>query len=118
MALFRQNGSPDLIGADSRQAVSPCSNPAGRRIITCKQIHQESTMHTLKLISVGDSLAVVLPTEILERFKWTEGDAIELTETLQDVRLAPQHPDAAEVQIKLAREIMQARHAVLEVLAK
>ncbi len=74
-------------------------------------------MHALKLTPVGDSLTVPLPRDVLERLKLAEGGTVFLTETPEGVQLTSQDPKA-EGQMKLAREIMQNRQAVLKELAK
>lgn len=74
-------------------------------------------MQALKLIPVGDSLAVVLPKDLLERLKLAEGGTVFLTETPEGVQLTTRDPEV-EKQMELAREIMQERHAVLEELAR
>lgn len=74
-------------------------------------------MHAVKLTPVGDSLAVVLPQDILDRLHLVKGDTIYLSETPEGVRLTSEEPTIEE-QMALARQIMKERHAVLRELAQ
>jgi putative addiction module antidote len=73
-------------------------------------------MHTLKLISVGDSLAVVLPRDLLERFKLEEGDKLFIDETQEDFSLTSHTPDTAE-QLEIGRSFMRAFNETFHELA-
>lgn len=74
-------------------------------------------MYALKLTQIGNSIGVILPKDILSRLKLTKGDTIFLTESPDGVRLTP-HDPRFEEQMRLAREIMKDRRAVLRELAK
>jgi len=74
-------------------------------------------MHAVKLIPIGDSLAVVLPQEVVDRLHLIQGGTVYLSETLEGVRLTSQEP-LVEEQLALARQIMKDRQAVLRELAK
>ncbi|WP_027478472.1 AbrB/MazE/SpoVT family DNA-binding domain-containing protein [Curvibacter gracilis] len=74
-------------------------------------------MHTLKLTQVGNSVGVILPKEILAKLDLQKGDEIYLTDSPDGLRITTHNPEF-EAQMKLAREIMRDRRAVLHELAK
>ena len=74
-------------------------------------------MHTLKLTQVGNSVGVILPKEILTKLDLQKGDEIYLTDSPDGLRITTHNPEF-EAQMKLAREIMRDRRAVLHELAK
>lgn len=74
-------------------------------------------MFTLKLTQVGNSVGVILPKELLAKMNVEKGDEIFVTESPDGMRITPHNPDF-EAQMKLAREIMKERRAVLRELAK
>lgn len=74
-------------------------------------------MHTLKLIQIGNSIGAVFPREMLNQLKLEKGDEIYVTETPDGLRITKNNPEFAE-QMRLARDIMKERRAVLHELAK
>lgn len=74
-------------------------------------------MHTLKLTQVGNSIGVILPKEVLAKLDLQKGDEIYLTDSPDGLRITTHNPEF-EAQMKLAREIMRDRRAVLHELAK
>ena len=74
-------------------------------------------MHTLKLTQLGNSVGVILPRELLARLNVEKGDELFLTESPDGLRLTPHNPEFSE-QMRLARDIMKKRRAVLHELAK
>lgn len=74
-------------------------------------------MFTLKLTQVGNSVGVILPKELLAKMNVEKGDEIFITDSPDGMRITPHNPDF-EAQMKLAREIMKERRAVLRELAK
>ncbi|MEN9484164.1 MAG: hypothetical protein RJB37_2044 [Pseudomonadota bacterium] len=74
-------------------------------------------MHALKLTQIGNSVGVILPKEMLARLKLEKGDTLYVTDSPEGLRLTP-HDPAFEAQMKLAREVMKSRRAVLHELAK
>ncbi len=74
-------------------------------------------MIKLKLTRVGNSTAVVLPKEVLQRLKLERGDTVYLTETPDGWRLTPYDPEF-ERQMKEARRLMKKRRNALRALAK
>jgi len=77
----------------------------------------DSAMHTLKLTQIGNSVGVVLPKELLARLKLEKGDTVFLTESPDGYRITP-HDPAFEEQMKIGRQLMKERRAVLRELAK
>jgi len=74
-------------------------------------------MIKLKLTRVGNSTAVVLPKEVLQRLKLERGDTVYLTETPDGWRLTPYDPEF-EHQMQEARRLMKKRRNALRTLAK
>ncbi len=74
-------------------------------------------MVALKVRKIGNSIGVVLPKEVASRLRISEGDQLFVTETPNGVELSP-YDAGFEADMKLAREIMHKRRAVLRELAK
>ena len=74
-------------------------------------------MHTLKLTQIGNSVGAIFPKELLTRLDLTKGDELYVTDSPDGLRITSHNPDF-EAQMKLAREIMRERRAVLHELAK
>lgn len=74
-------------------------------------------MQTLKLTQIGNSVGLILPKEVLARLKLEKGDTVFLTDAPGAVTITP-HDAAFEEQMKVARDIMKERRAVLRELAK
>lgn len=74
-------------------------------------------MQKLKLSAIGNSVGIVLPKEVLNRFRLEKGDSIFLSDSPDGVRLTPYDPDF-EKQMTLARKFMRERRDVLKELAK
>ena len=74
-------------------------------------------MLTLKLTTIGNSVGVVLPKEVLDRLNIEKGDKVYLTESPDGFRLTPYDPEF-EKQMTMARQIMKKRRDVLHELAK
>ena len=74
-------------------------------------------MFQLKTTKVGDSLAVVLPPEVLASLKLVEGDTLYLPKTSTGYAISAQDPEVQE-QLRVAREIMAEHRDVLRALAK
>ena len=74
-------------------------------------------MFALKLTQIGNSVGVVLPKELLARLKLEKGDTVFLTESPDGYRITP-HDPAFEAQMKIGRQLMKERRAVLRELAK
>ena len=74
-------------------------------------------MTTLRVTTVGNSVGVVLPKEILGKLRVSKGDALYVLETPNGIELTPYRPDFAE-QMDLAREVMHENRDVLRKLSK
>lgn len=74
-------------------------------------------MVALKLTSVGNSVGLVLPKDLLSKLKLEKGDVVYLTESPDGYRLTPYDPEF-EQQMSAARGIMKKRRNALRELAK
>ena len=70
----------------------------------------------LKLTTIGDSVSVILPGEVLTDLKVGKGDEIVLTAAPDGYRLTPYNSDFEE-QVGAARKIMNERRGALRELA-
>jgi putative addiction module antidote len=71
----------------------------------------------LKITTVGNSVGVVLPKEILEKLRVGKGDSLYVIETQQGIELTPFNPEFA-AQMDAAEQIMREDRDVLKRLAK
>ncbi len=74
-------------------------------------------MHTLKLTQIGNSVGAIFPKELLAQMRLEKGDEFYVTETPDGLRITTHNPEFEE-QMRLGREIMKERRAVLRELAK
>lgn len=74
-------------------------------------------MHTLKLTQIGNSVGAIFPKELLAQMRLEKGDEFYVTETPDGLRITPHNPEFEE-QMRIGREIMKDRRAVLRELAK
>ena len=74
-------------------------------------------MAALRLTSIGNSVGVILPKELLVRLGLQKGDTLFAVETQDGFRLSVSDPEY-EAQMEAARRIMRKRRAVLRELAK
>jgi len=74
-------------------------------------------MHVLKLTQIGNSVGAVFPKELLAKMRLEKGDEFYVTETPDGLRITPHNPEFEE-QMRMGREIMKERRAVLRELAK
>ncbi len=74
-------------------------------------------MATVKVTTVGNSVGVVLPKEIVAKLRVEKGDTLYVTETPEGIHLTPYDP-AFEKKMKIARRIMRENRDVLRRLAK
>ena len=74
-------------------------------------------MASLKLRSVGNSVGVVLPKELLARYNLGEGDSLQVVETPDGVLLTPVSPNVEE-QLRLGRALMKKYRETFAALAK
>ena len=70
----------------------------------------------LKLTTVGNSVGIVLPKELLARLRLEKGDVLHVTELADGIKLTPYDPVFAE-QMAVAEGVMRRRRTLLRKLA-
>ena len=73
-------------------------------------------MSILKVTTVGDSVGIILPREILERLRVQKGDSLYAVETKQGIELTPYNPELV-TQLDMAEKVMREDRDVLQKLA-
>ncbi len=73
--------------------------------------------NTAKVTTVGNSVGISLPKEVLAMLRVSKGDTLYLTETPDGVLLTPYDPAFAEI-MEAAEVVMREDRDVLKVLAK
>jgi putative addiction module antidote len=81
--------------------------PAGRRLL----------MGVLKVTTVGNSVGVILPKELLERLRVGKGDNLYVVETKNGIELTPYNPEFAR-QMEAAERVMREDRDALRKLAE
>jgi len=74
-------------------------------------------MGVLKVTTVGNSVGVILPKEILERLRVSKGDSLYVIETKQGIELTPFNPEFA-LQMEAAERVMREDRDALRKLAE
>ena len=74
-------------------------------------------MHVLKLTQIGNSVGALFKPALLAQMRLEKGDEFYVTETPDGLRITPHNPEFEE-QMRIGREIMKERRAVLRELAK
>jgi putative addiction module antidote len=74
-------------------------------------------MGVLKVTTVGNSVGVILPKEILERLRVSKGDSLYVIETKQGIELTPYNPEFA-LQMESAERVMREDRDVLRKLVE
>lgn len=74
-------------------------------------------MTHIRLTTVGNSVGIVLPKEILAKLRVGKGDELYITETPNGIELTPYNPNFA-LQMDLAEEIMKKDRDVLKKLSE
>ena len=74
-------------------------------------------MSVLKLTNIGNSVAVILPEEILERLRVKRGDTLYAVETQNGIELTANDPAVAQ-QMEIADRVMREDHEALRKLAE
>jgi putative addiction module antidote len=74
-------------------------------------------MATLKVTTVGNSVGVVFPKELLEKLRVQKGDLLYVTETPDGIRITPYDP-AFATQMELAERVMREDRDALRKLAE
>ncbi len=73
--------------------------------------------NTLKITTVGNSVGVVLPREILERLRVKKGDTLYALETPNGIELTPYDPEFGE-EMAVAEKVMRDNRDLLRKLAE
>ena len=73
-------------------------------------------INTLKLTTVGNSVGVVFPKEILSKLRVEKGDTLYVVETPEGIELTAYRPDFA-AQMDAAEKIIRENRDVLRKLA-
>jgi putative addiction module antidote len=73
-------------------------------------------MLIVKLITVGSSIGIIVPAELLERMHVKEGDMLYVTETENSIKLTPCEPNLAQ-QMEAAERVMREDSQALHELA-
>lgn len=74
-------------------------------------------MTKLKVVTVGNSVGITLPKEILERLRVQKGDSLFAVETPNGIELTPYDPEFAR-QMDVAEDVMHEWRDVLRKLAE
>ncbi len=72
---------------------------------------------TVKVTTVGNSVGIVLPKELLERLRISKGDTLFVSETPNGMELTP-YDEAFAKQMEVAEQVMRRRRDVLKKLAE
>ena len=74
-------------------------------------------MTKLRIVTVGNSVGVTLPKELLARLRVKKGDLLYATETPNGIEITPYDPEFAR-KMELAEEVMGEWRDVLRKLAE
>ncbi len=74
-------------------------------------------INTLKITTIGNSVGVVLPRELLARLRVEKGDTLYAHETPNGIELTPYDPEFAEV-MDIAEKVMRENRDLLRKLAE
>jgi putative addiction module antidote len=83
--------------------------------MTAGRIEREKRMR-MKITTIGNSVGVVLPKELLAKMRVDKGDMLYAIETPDGFRLTP-HDPAFEAQMDVAERVMRKRRSLLRTLA-
>jgi len=74
-------------------------------------------MASLKVTTVGNSVGLILPRDLLAKLRVAKGDTLYVTETPNGIELTPFNPDFA-AQMDAAESIMRENRDALRKLAR
>jgi putative addiction module antidote len=74
-------------------------------------------MTKLKITTIGNSVGVILPKELLEKLRVSKGDFLSVTETPRGVELSG-YDDKVNAQMEVAEKIMRENRNLLKKLAE
>ena len=72
---------------------------------------------TLKLTTVGNSTGLILPKELLEKYRLNKGDSLQITEVQDGFTLKPYDAEFAR-QMEIAEKVMRDNRDLLRRLAE
>jgi putative addiction module antidote len=72
---------------------------------------------TVKITTIGNSVGIVLPKEVLSRLHVQKGDSLYLLETPEGIQLTPYDQDFA-AEVDAAKRVMRKHRDVLRKLAE
>jgi len=75
------------------------------------------SMAALKVTTIGNSVGLILPRDLLTKLRVAKGDMLYVTETPNGIELTPFNPDFA-VQMDVAESIMRENRDALRKLAR
>jgi putative addiction module antidote len=71
----------------------------------------------VKITTIGNSVGIILPKEVLSKLKVAKGDSLYLVDTPEGVTLSPYDQDFAE-EMEAAKRVMKKNRDVLRRLAE
>lgn len=74
-------------------------------------------MTILKVTTVGNSVGVILPKDLLDRLRVGKGDSLYVIETKQGIELTPYNPELA-TQMEAAERVMREDRDAIRKLAE
>jgi putative addiction module antidote len=72
---------------------------------------------TVKVTTIGSSVGIVLPKEVLSKLNVQKGDSLYLTETPEGFKLTP-YSDQFDATMKVAQDVMRRYRDTLKKLAE
>ena len=89
----------------------------GWRFLDFSWLADGGKMSVLKVTTVGNSVGVILPKEILERLRVKKGDSLYAIETKNGIELTSYNPELAK-QVEIAERVMREDRDALRKLAE
>jgi putative addiction module antidote len=74
-------------------------------------------MTTIRVRSIGNSLGIVLPKELIARLRVGKGDQLFVQETVCGIQLTPYDPEFAR-QMEIAKQVMHEDRDALRALSQ
>jgi len=72
--------------------------------------------NTLKVTTIGNSIGIILPKDVVEKLRVSKGDAVFAIETSNGIELTPYNPEVAR-QMEKAEQVMREDRDALRKLA-
>ena len=79
-------------------------------------LFSQKTMIKLKVTTVGNSMGVIFPKELVEKLRLSKGDMLYVLETPNGFELTPYDPEFVQ-QMEVAEEVMREDWNILRKLA-